>query len=816
MEQNPYDSTPGHETVTPPLFPPRPDLYDEVGWTPHLSRDDAKIARRFWSLPDSLLGRGLGEQSPSLRRTSGEELQAHPLHALARNVYNHMVRDHLKPLAPGDWVQRWAASGLQNQTWSFNDIFGGQGFDLGAITEDPNRVAGQLISAMKVQQLRDALEKRNISNVGTAAQLRQRLRDDKRKIYRKYRVLPRSDLSHWGIQRGDTGKYAIEITDENEIGPLDMYTCAILVSPYNPTYWLSRAYCHYQHAFFDLAVGDAYRAQLLCEVLVDPSCRNRQPGLYTRTWQAVEQHIRARDRDPATGKLYAEVDLLRNLNGINYFGHTLRKAIRHVISLSLAALQCWDDYSIKEKELGKKLHMERDEILSENRYDVMEPIIKLLTPAKSKTAPEYFFYEKRAGNVFGERGYPHDADDKDRSADEFVEKATEIFINQNGSLPWNKCKVHVDNRRNNGAQLSIVATEDIKAKEIIFVEVPPIRGHLNLRKLSKGQIVQPRLRCDNCQRGLPAGHQETYSNGVQQGNLRETCRCISKQMPIAFCPAPNQEDEACAENARARYHFRACGKDWEWLHNAMRPITDELRGTEPKGLYYTHTNEAHTTLLSLLLREVFDITLHRRERDPHLMAHEIDELLVLESPQNWQNQSFPFTLAGNVQVPFDILMQLGVDIFRDLAFDTWVIQLILKKLTAHIVPWDPELRKPTEIINEKKIPKGTIQVTLSGEDEDLAILDPTFHALYLYPGFSLFNHACPKIHNAMWGYDPEVPNRLLVWSTKPIQKGEEIRIPYIHPNDPKATKITLERVLGRPCDCGGPHIHERRPKAAAI
>ncbi|OOF93725.1 hypothetical protein ASPCADRAFT_150286 [Aspergillus carbonarius ITEM 5010] len=805
--ENPYNNPPAAQAVAPPPFPPRPNLYDEVEWAPYLSKDDAKIARRFWSLPDSFLGQSLGEQPRFLRPTTDEEVHTQPMHALARNVYDHMMREHLVPLAPGNWEKRWAESGLDAQAWSFDDVFTGQGFDLGAITEDPDRVAGQLISGMKVQQLRDALEKRNLSNVGTAVQLRQRLRDDKRRVYRNYCVLPRSDLSHWGIKRGDTGKYAIKITDEDAIGALDMYTCAILVSPYNPAYWLSRAYCHYQHAFFDLAVGDAYRAQLLCDVLVNSLHRNRQPGLYTRTWHALEQHIRAQERDPATGNLCPEIELLRQHNGVNYFGHTIRNATRNVISLSLAALQCWEDYHIKEMVYrGQTGIINRDNIPFRDRLQVMESIRKRITAAK--TAPDYFFYEKRAGHVFGERRYPYDADDKDRSTDEFVGKATEILISQNGSLPGKKCKVHVDNRTNNGAQLCIVATENIEAKEIIFVEIPSIRGHLNLRKLPKDQNVQPPLRCDNCRRDLPAGHQGNYSNEVQQGNLREACGCILKKIPIAFCPTPNQEYQTCAENARARYHFRTCGMDWEWLHDTMRPITSISRGYQQP--YYTHTNEAHTTLLSLLLREVFDITLHRRERDPHLMAHEIDELLVLESPENWQNQSFPFTLAGNVQVPFDMLMQLGVDIFRDLTFDTWVIQLILKKLTAHIVPWDPDLREPREIRKEKETSPGN---TISGQG--LNISDPMFHALYLYPGFSLFNHACPGSYNATWGYDPEVPNRLLVWSITPIQKGEEIRIPYFHSNDQGVTSITLERVLGRPCDCGGPHIHQRRPKAAA-
>ncbi|PYH30020.1 uncharacterized protein BO87DRAFT_419279 [Aspergillus neoniger CBS 115656] len=797
MSKRPYDDD--NDDFDLFAFPPRPDLFDQTKWAPHVNREDARIAHRFWSLPDTVLGESLGEQPRYTQpRDAGDNPAAH---ALARNVYDHLMHDEsfLTPINPADWQREWTNSGLNNRVWSFRDIFEGQGLDLGEATEDLNEVDGQLIRDMKAFQLRAALGSRNLSTEGTVPVLGRRLQDYKRKVYHQYRVLPRSDLSQWGVHRDDARKYTIEISDDDGIGALDMYTCAILASPYNPAYWLSRAYCHYQQAFFDLAIGDAYRAEYLCDVLYDAHRRSLQPGLYTRIWHALEQHIMVQPRDPITGNLSAEATLFRRFNGVNFFVPTIRNATQHVLALSLMALQCWDDYKTRGRLLrARTVNADRDLMPFQERAKVMESVADRAKTAKANT--EYYYYESRAGHTSGDRIYPHDADDIDRAAVAFTEKATDVFFNQNESLPWKKCRIAASNDQGN-TQLKVVATEDIAKNEVIFVENPPIRGHLELPKLP---IKVVPLKCDNCRRTLAAEHLEEYTREFGQGNVREACKCITKPVPIPFCPALNDDDPTCAENARARYHYRVCGEDWEWLHDSMRPVKVVNLNKLPR---YECSFEAQATLLSLLLREVFDITLHRREtQDPNLMAHEIDELVALETPHNWTNRRFPFSLTANVHVPFNILLQLGVDIFRDLSFDTWVIQLILKKLTVNAIPCAGKRLQKTNIIKSKPFPKLEADLTT----DNLPNFWPTFSKLYLYPGHSLFNHACPTKYNASWAYyGDENPNLIILWSFKDIKKGDEIRIPYFHTLDTGVSTSTLERALGGPCNCGGPHLDEK-------
>src|SRR5579862_6709294 len=100
-------------------------------------------------------------------------------------------------------------------------------------------------------------------------------------VPRQFHELNRK-LGHWGIKRDK--KYLIQEDPNNplaEFSAWELYTIAIANSPYNPTYWIARAFQFFRDGFFDLALGDAYRAMVLAEVVTDPFKRNRRIGLYS-------------------------------------------------------------------------------------------------------------------------------------------------------------------------------------------------------------------------------------------------------------------------------------------------------------------------------------------------------------------------------------------------------------------------------------------------------------------------------------------------------------------------------------------------------
>lgn len=244
---------------------------------------------------------------------------------------------------------------------------------------------------------------------------------------------------------------------------------------------------------------------------------------------------------------------------------------------------------------------------------------------------------------------------------------------------------------------------------------------------------------------------------------------------------------SCLEIARRKFHHRVCGKDWRWLHEALQTYRRDLGHT-----IFDVPNRVQGTVLSLLLREVLDMTLAARTNptlnDPHLLAHEIDALLPLSAEEFNREQRFPFSYVGNVIVPFDVAESLGVNIFRDLDFDTWVMQLVLRQLTVYATTYP---NPATEHLTHR----------LQAPSQ-----------LYVMSGFALFNHACchAEDSNASWAWDhvEQDPllgsgrfNRILVRADRAIRAAEEIRVRYSPCESVAARARDAQRYLGRPCNC---------------
>jgi hypothetical protein len=658
--------------------------------------------------------------------------------------------------------------------------------------------------------------------------------DEKQKIEQRREdarnFLPLEDLSSWGIRRST--KYLLNLTGDAELSPLHIYTWAILLSPYNPAYWTSRAYLYYQMGHPDLAVGDAYRARLLCEVLSNPHQRNRQPGLYIRIWDAIERHVlyaACRDSKPLTE---AAVNLLRGPNGINSFIPAVRKSVHHIIALSLLAMQCWRDYQATEPHLTTRLVMpDADAMAIKRREQGLKEFIDSVLESEASDA-ELFYFEQRYGYVSGRR-YPHIPEDTDRVNPKFVERINHDVLGKNLARKIYPRKIEVRSVELSGIrQLGVWATENIEVGEIVYSDEPSLRGHLQVRDFG----CPDSYTCENCKRNLGDPGPD-IRGGAPRVAL---CGCSELEEPIYWCAsrperetaehnrngAASADDKGGKANKRARedipdenertakrqrtenpiscldiaqslYHHRVCGKDWKWLYDAARPNISKGDGIEYSGPFFSHSNEPHGTILNVLLREVFDITLHRQANQgrPNLLPHEIDELMPLTGAEDQPEQNFPFSFAANVKVPFDTLSYLGVNIFRDLRFDTWVIQLVLRKLLVNAIPWDMDRRRDFDDVKTKKS-----QIDEGKELNDWAFNDimPDFNDLYIFPGAAMFNHCCHDEHNVTWQWDEEIPNRLLLRADTAIEAGEELRIMY---SPSRLQPSQQNKLLGGPCFC---------------
>ncbi|KAJ5607173.1 hypothetical protein N7537_003792 [Penicillium hordei] len=753
-----YEVYPGGDIVHPPPFPKRPDLFNRAPLAPALTEDDAFLARRFWQQPDESLGRAW-KAHPHRPYTRATEEKRSVMHALAHNVYEHLMSNPLLPISREDARVRFTAEGLDE---TYNGV---QGLDAmeqkvfihGLNVRDPD--------LWTKDALTDELTSRGLSTDGRKIDLQRRLWEYE--CDERFGVSRQSNLSHWGIHREP--RPVMSPATRTDMSALEMYTAAIKLSPYNPTYWNSRAYCHYLLGHFDLAIGDAYRGELLCEVLTTATQRNKRPGMYTRVWDAIQQHLMVELKIKGV-PMTREVLQMRKVNGINYFIPTLRNALHSITSLSLAALNCWDDFD-----------------------DHMQGQLQRPLPYRDVSVPK-----KRM--------------------------TVQPTLTKDNSF--------------NG--LGVFATANIKAGTLIHYEEPVIRGNLIPNRLLDDESEEPlhAPRCDNCQTAIdPDEVRHIGDNWDSIHNLAPlpgwghppTCACLDMMCKCAdvgyfratrgallFCSSNNVISDGvaphCLAIARETYHFQEfCGLDWGWLHDAMRPNKVAWGGSQ----YFTHTNERHGTVLSLLLKSVLELTLHRRQEDPNLLAHEINELLILEAGTDtnepWRESWFPFTLAGNIQIPFDILFNLGVDIFSDLSFDTWIIQTVLRKLLVNAVPWEHVRRDANPTFNDWDGPKPVLHPTLQSRMkdrlEDLSAMEPSFGNFYLFPGLSMFNHSCRPFENALWGYDKKVPNRVVIWANKDIKAGEEIRIPYQRYRIADAVGEDVElnihavQLFGKNCGC---------------
>ncbi|KLJ05663.1 hypothetical protein EMPG_10889 [Blastomyces silverae] len=834
--------------LPPPYFPDRPDLFNEVEWGNLPTQADAQKAYTLWSAQDSYLR----EENDRLRMRP-EAKDAEHLYApdtiLVRNVYENIFHGNLLPYRTTDEYAQYRCDPQTGarEPWQYSQIFHRNDADReGSPDRPPPRT---LIDGYDVLtnrfwtkvRLQAQLRSRNLNPNGLVADLRRRLHDYEQEMFwNRKSLLPREDLSHWGISRRND--FMIRVSAEAELKPLDIYTWAIILSPYNPAYWTSRAYLHYEMGYFDLAIGDAHRAQMLCEVLVEARLRNRQPGLYVRIWDALERHVL---QIPATDVNRAgAVKSLRSSEGVNFFIPAIRTVAHHIISLGLFRLHCWRDYEAVEKQFLAQLP-EEDRVKREimERWDRLEPFVVAGKKEEGTNADEYFF-ESNYGHVTI-RDYPYSARDIDRTAEAFTQRITQDFIgNSQVDDPVPKIAVDKDKEGN----LGVFATRDIREKEILYVDEPSIRGHLHTVS-PPGKVEH---RCENCKRNIKAEMIELArqpSAADQQVIGRANCDCsrLSSE-PLYWCPPPRvdagtnddaatnddagtndepgpsssapagtglgqrtsrkrqrshaeppdselpapptKKPRSCLEIARSLYHYRACGKDWTWLHDSMRAPERS-----------SSTNERHGTLLSLLLREVFDITLHRRKIDnrPALLAHEIDELLPLFAGK--EHACFPFSFSANIRVPFDILMCLGVDIFRDLTFDTWVIQSVLRKLVPNVIPWDHHRRGWPDAAEGPAIKKA--RGRMEGAPEQL---NPTFRTLYLFPGVAMFNHFCRDAHNVAWDWDPAIPNRIILWARRAIEADVELVLPY---TNRELSQQHALRLFQSACNCQKCHNANR-------
>ena len=220
---------------------------------------------------------------------------------------------------------------------------------------------------------------------------------------------------------------------------------------------------------------------------------------------------------------------------------------------------------------------------------------------------------------------------------------------------------------------------------------------------------------------LTAGRLEICENCCGSLLLNSTERVKSACCSAVYC------SEHCRTTALAFYHQSICGQNYDWLLRSSK-------GTNSYSKLMTG---------SLWLRVLATCV----QSDCHPLDHPLVARLV---PHFHDVSASQWTLRHNIIQPIRILQQLGVDIFQDLRYDTWVLENLGLRL------------------------KTNQRSDSTDDDREISAVN------YLY---SFLNHSCEP--NAYWytanvrdGVTARGSSTIVVVAIKPIRKGEEVCIDY--------------------------------------
>lgn len=294
----------------------------------------------------------------------------------------------------------------------------------------------------------------------------------------------------------------------------------------------------------------------------------------------------------------------------------------------------------------------------------------------------------------------------------------------------------------------VFALSDIRKGDIIFKD-HTTWGASNFPavfpfKTDGGQTI-PMTRCDNC-----CGVTTPWNKGTYQPTCCKTTYCSND----------------CLETAKKTYHQVICGKDFSWLFDTPKPGTKPGREAKPD------LSDLDGQLWLRILATCVQSGLHPLEHPSIASLTPNYEMANGDGGRRW-------ALASHVDVPQRILTSLGVDIFKDLRYDTWVLQTIWARLINN------------QRGNMEKMVQPIVMRSIN-------------------PLYSFINHSCEP--NAVaesldgtyaWQTAPAFKSSsLAVIARRDIRAGEEITISYIGENDlPREQRNFLLRANWLPGDC---------------
>ncbi len=328
-----------------------------------------------------------------------------------------------------------------------------------------------------------------------------------------------------------------------------------------------------------------------------------------------------------------------------------------------------------------------------------------------KDIPDGQFRHALSGGGLNSRAYPWISNSL-LTRDEQVLKA----IQRDFLVLSQKCTVMQSPIRNHMKDNSQIGKNDVYG---VFASQHIGKGDTILIDDGITSVTNCPKRCSTCCSSLPPNPAVLSCCGTQ------------------FCTAK------CAVRAFKEYHQPLCGKDLSFLYA-------EAHGSHERGSH----------LDNLLLLRVIATSIQEGVPNPLNSS-----LMTRLTPQ--YSGTTPFYFVEDIVNPIRTLQALGIDVFADSNYDTWVLRTIRHRLN---------------------------------NNQYLDTIDGKYILDSCLPAYSMFNHSCePNVE-----YDRQGSGGHMRMSAKrKIRKGEELFISYR--NVENATKAERKKMvmpwLGGPCRC---------------
>ncbi|TQS36238.1 hypothetical protein Golomagni_03316 [Golovinomyces magnicellulatus] len=469
-------------------------------------------------------------------------------------------------------------------------------------------------------------------------------------------------------------------------------------SPYDLILYLQRASIYSALNYPDLAVGDSYRALLLCD-----ECINEGFEYHESAWAALSSHcVNGEIPKILLGHVEKDGSLidiayseLSSASSKNSFDDNSLEASQVLKAAHLASLKCYYNLSvflyICQCMKSASEFCSRGLTLMPKNIHLLQIKSEIEASAKKKSnGTESFDINNLSDEGWARREiYPWNHYEPDRFSRETLE-----FLNRELALVAPKCEVrvielmtlqkfpsstatktvlepdknHAEDKLLNitpqklkNKQLGIFAKEDILPGETILKEFSLLTANNRLKDSS----------CDACCAELPALKSKNDEKAIEETALASDCPECDDTF---FCSME------CRFQAEQRYHPAVCDREDVDIIGKDPSIFKE----KPTGLYFlllcrafamASTQQIHPLNLMQIKYIWGDFSPTKTETvDPR------HDPLALNSTNSNRDCTLPFSFKYNVAEPLHVLEKMDIDIFANLAnYDLWVINTLYSK-----------------------------------------------------------------------------------------------------------------------------------------